>query len=64
MLSVLWLVARRWSGFAVLVDPRTVYTGPGMSLTRIRPLVSLPWASGYWGPNTSSLLSSSCFRSP
>ena len=39
------------------------YTGPGMSLTRIRPLVSLPWASGYWGPNT-SLLSFTRFRSP
>ena len=31
------------------------YTGPGMSTTRIRPLVSLPWVSGYWGPNTSLL---------
>ena len=39
------------------------YMGPGMSLTWIRPLVSLPWASGYWGPNT-SLLSTSHFRSP
>ena len=39
------------------------YTGPGMSLTRIRPLVSLPWASGYLGLNTSSL-SFTRFRSP
>ena len=29
------------------------YTVPGVSITRIRPLGSLPWASGYWGPNTS-----------
>ena len=37
------------------------YMGLGVLLTRIRPLVSLPWASGYWGPNT-SLLSFTGFR--
>ena len=39
------------------------YTGQGISLTPICPLVSLPWTLGYWGPNT-SLLSFTSFRSP
>ena len=29
------------------------HTGLGMSISWARPLVVLPWASNYWGPNTS-----------
>ena len=53
MSSALWLVEGRRNGLAALAVLVLSHTGPGTSTSQVRPLVLAPWASNYWGPNTS-----------